>query len=455
MNEPDGARGLMPGSAQELGAVTDRLAPTNRHRKLVAAVSGLLFIDGFDLAMAGGITGALIAAKWMTIGQGALFMAATGLGGAIGNFLGGVLADKYGRQPTMRLVMVVIGVFTLLCAIATSPGWLIVFRLLSALGMGALPTICYLLMIESLPSRVRVRWTAFCGAGANLAILAAGLLSFVLLPAGAWRWMFILPGIGALCAAILCRYIPESPRWLQSVGRLKDARAVVTYLTGSHLEHNRPEAANAGASPVTEAPALPIGSVPVRPNITRNLTLAVIIALCANLSSNGTLAWLPTMLLHKGFSIKDSLGYNLIITAGVPVGTLLAALFADKLPRRVTIGLASAVCVLFTLVFSLVGTGFVALAAGFGSLLTILFTYGISVGVYIHELFPTSIRGRAVSTASSISRVGLILMPFPMSWMINNIGALAPMLFIAGLMGLLGMAVVLIGRETRGAPLDR
>jgi putative MFS transporter len=414
-------------------------------------MAAILFIDMFDLTMAGSIMGGLTGTHWMTVGQSALFLAATGLGGATGNFLGGVLADRYGRKPTMRIALLVVGVFTLLCASATSPFWLCVFRLISAFGMGALPTLCYLLMIESLPGNVRVRWTAGCGAVANVAILVAGLFAYLLVPAGDWRWMFILPGAGSLLAILLLRLIPESLLWLDLVGRRDDARAVLIYFGGDQAVVEQSKVAvNDKGKPAPPSPNVPFG----QNGLLRWLFVAIIIALCANISSNGTLAWLPTMLMHKGFSIKDSLKFNLVITSGVPAGTLLAALFADRLPRRLTIGLASAMCVLCTIVFALSQNTAIALFAGFGSLLLILFTYGIAVGVYIHELFSTSVRGRAVSTASSISRVGLILIPFPMSWLIQNVGAFAPMWVIAGLMGLLGTTVALLGRETRGMPLD-
>ncbi|MGA9912095.1 MFS transporter [Paraburkholderia sp.] len=439
----------------QIKRLLDLVPISSRHKRFVFAVSGALFLDLFDMVIAGSVVGALLAHKWLTLDQGAIFMSATSIGGAAGNFIGGIAADRYGRRPLLRTCLVIVGIFSLLCATARSPELLIGYRFLAAFGIGALPTIGALMMIETLPSRSRVRWVCYGGAIGNTSIIFVGLLGYWLLPIDGWRWMFVIPGIACIVFAACSGRIPESPRWLLAVGRTAEAEKTARYFGASEensffSQDSKALYQGGNSGNVQKAESVPIG----RSSLVYRLALAIVITVCANMASNATVSWLPTMLISKGMSVRGSLGYNLLISIGAPIGTLLAALLSDRIPRRRTIAAAAATCMCLTILFISTGEGISALAFGFGSILTNSFIFNIAIGVYIHELFPTTIRGRAVSVAVSTSRLGLILLPFLMSWLIKHYGGLTPMWVVAALMASLSIAITLFGWETSNKPLN-
>jgi putative MFS transporter len=141
----------------------------------------------------------------------------------VGSFAAGVLGDRYGRRFSYQLNLLVIGITSLAAALAPSMLWLIGFRLVMGLGLGAEIVIGYSTMSEFVPPQVRGRWIGYLAFITNTAVAASALVGYFAIPTVGWRVMFALAGVGALIVWYARKAKPESPRWLAAKGRFAEA----------------------------------------------------------------------------------------------------------------------------------------------------------------------------------------------------------------------------------------
>lgn len=430
------------------GARLDRLPMSAFHRTLLWTIGLSVFFDFFDASMAGALVGGLLSSHWSTLTDNTLFLAATGAGGVLGNVLVGWLADRFGRRPALRSCLLLVGVTTLISAGAPSMPWLIALRFLSCVGIAAIPTVGFCMLAEFLPPRIRGRWSTFGGAVANSAIIFASLAGYLLIPHGAWRWMFVIPGIASLVLWRISRRMPESPRWLEAVGRTGHAELTLRMLESEAAKSAKgvlpPPQVTAGTSEVATASAR---SFLRRPMLGR-LLFGIIIALGANVAIAGFLTWLPTMLLREGLSISSSLGRNLLITAGTPLGALLGALLADRLGRRRGLISVAGSAIVLALVFSMATAGIVSILSGFALLTALAFVVNVIYAVYLPEMFPTTLRVQGTAIAAATTKIAFIALPFAMAALLTSGGPVAAMMLIEACLITIALSVALFGSET-------
>ena len=205
------------------GHPLDGVELTRAHKLFVAIIGLAAFFDFFDLMLAGSLTAALLASHWSTLKLNAIFLSVTGIGGVVSNLSAGVLADRYGRKAVLRGALLLVGLATLASAFAPSMKALIALRLVTSLGMAAIPATGFTMIAEMLPARMRGRWTGYASIIAQLPILASAVAAYLLLPAGHWRLMLAIPGIGCVLIFFAASVLPKSPRWLEAMGRREEA----------------------------------------------------------------------------------------------------------------------------------------------------------------------------------------------------------------------------------------
>src|ERR1700722_18547153 len=187
-----------------------------------------MFLAYFDAMLQGSVLGALAASHWSTLNSNAQFISATFLGMLIGSFLAGVLGDRYGRRFTWQMNLLIIGLTSLAASLAPSMRWLIGIRLIMGIGLGAELAIGYATLSEFVPPRQRGRWIALLTLITNSAVAVSALAGYFVIPALGWRPMFAVAGLGALVVWKTRTNMPESPRWLETVGRIDEADQVMT-----------------------------------------------------------------------------------------------------------------------------------------------------------------------------------------------------------------------------------
>src|SRR5579862_4977529 len=138
-------------SRPSVAARLDRLPIGSFHRRMLLLVGAGMFIENFDATLQGGVLGALASSGWSNLNLNAAFISATFLGMFVGSFAAGVLGDRYGRRFSYQLNLLIIGITSLAAAAAPSMQWLIGFRLVMGLGLGAEIVIGYSTMSEFVP----------------------------------------------------------------------------------------------------------------------------------------------------------------------------------------------------------------------------------------------------------------------------------------------------------------
>ena len=218
--------------SSSIAARLNRLPPTRTHRHATIIAGIGTFFDLFDIFLAG-VLGAVLTQQFAL---DRLSLPAALSSAFIGMFIGAIVlgrfADRFGRRTAFLVNLGIYSAFTLAGAFSTNATMLIVTRFLAGIGIGAELTLVDAYLSELLPARLRGRYTAWAYTLGFLGIPAAGLLGRVLVPIqplgiAGWRWLFVIGSLGAVIVWFVRRRLPESPRWLESVGRTAEAEAIV------------------------------------------------------------------------------------------------------------------------------------------------------------------------------------------------------------------------------------
>src|SRR5258707_11359051 len=119
-----------------------------------------MFFEGFDIYIAASVLGATYKTGFSTLEQNGLFISITFVGMTLGALLTGFLGDRYGRQFTYQLNLIVFGAASLVSAVAPNMTTLIVLRFLMGLRLGAEVVVGYSMLAAFFPSKIRRAWTS-------------------------------------------------------------------------------------------------------------------------------------------------------------------------------------------------------------------------------------------------------------------------------------------------------
>lgn len=433
----------MSRGAATIAARVDRLALGRFHRRFIALVSLGIFFDLYDIFIVAYIGAALQQAGFLSLKQFSVFVAAGFLGMFVGTVVFGMGSDRMGRRSAFILLLLIYSVFTFADAFAPSARWLIVLRFFAGLGIGAEIIVIDTYVTEVVPSYARGRYVAITQVVGFSAVPVAAVLSRLLVPThflmSGWRWVMVIGASGATLTWWFRRRLPESPRWLESQGRIREAEAIMTALESESFslkdgsrekeegkriytedtEKAEKIADGAGTDRVgaaaeekpgtfaslrmTEEEGGSFGELWRQPYLSRTIMLVVFQAL-QTIAFYGFGNWAPTFLLKQGVSLLHSLEYTLFIAAVSPLGPLLAAWTSDRFERKWTI-------VALALLVAVFGLGFgnstaPVLVIAFGALLTLAnYWFSAAFHAYQSELFPTRLRATGVGFTYSWSRL--------------------------------------------------
>jgi len=433
------------------GARLDRLPISSFHRRILWLIGIGMFFDGFDIYVAGAVLGATLKSGFSTMGQNAQFVSVTFLGMMLGAFFTGFLGDRYGRRFTYQANLAIFGVASIASAFAPSMPVLILLRFAMGAGLGAENVVGYATMTEFVPPQSRGKWLGIVSVFVVSGLPVTGLLGTLLIPHFGWRIMFVLGGVGAMVVWYLRKALPESPRWLESIGREEEADAILRNIEMEVSTERGPLRDPLPAPPAQHSRS--IGSL-VNPVLLPRMIVGGVTLIVVNTLIFGFVTWLPTFFVQQGRSIVSSLGYSLIISLGAPLGTALGAFTADSWGRKPTIIGASVATIVVGSVYPFVDNPAILLTVGFFLMIPIYVLVAVLFAIYIPELFPTEVRMRAAGICNTFGRGATILTPFIVVALFRTYRVMGVVGFLIALLIVQIFVVLRFGVEPRKKRLE-
>ncbi len=362
----------------------------------------------------------------------------------VGALVFGSLAERYGRLPVLRLLVLVMGVLAVACAMAGDYRQLIVLRAVQGLAIGGALPVAISYINEVAPTATRGR---FFGTFQFLMISGFGLASLVstwLVPAFGWRIMF---GLGALPLLLLpfTWMLPESPRWLAARGRLDEATRSLQRLGCGDLP------AAAARTPIPgSGEKVPFAMLFAR-DVRNTSIITALLWFLTSLVSFGLLTWIPS--LYTGMfniPVAKALQYNLVVTFSVFFLPIILRASIDRIGRRPLPMVGTAIGGLALVAMIFIHHGATLWLVG----LAIIGQIGISISSmvlwpYTAETHATRIRSLALGTSSSLARGASMLTPLLVGGVIQATGS-ATLVFL-----IFGVASFAVAMLWRSAPAKR
>jgi putative MFS transporter len=427
-----------------IGARLDRLPLSGFHWRLLGLIAAGMYFDSFDIYIAGTVLAAMIHSGESTLSLNATFVSVTFIGMMTGAWLSGLLGDRFGRRFCYQFNLGIYGFASIAAALAPSIYWLIFFRLVMGVGMGAEIVVGYGTLSEFIPADWRGRFGTILNLIINTSLFLSTFLGWLIVPQYGWRWMF------------LRKSMPESPRWLASRGRTDEAREIVERIEtacGNAVSYP----ANAPEQPSTrEFYANDTGRLSdlfSRRLLTRTITaITVLVALFT--VNYAFVSWIPTFLVKQGHSVSNSLGLTAVMFAGGPIGSLIAFALAEHLGRKWGIVLFSLVCVAFGVAYPFAQSAVAITALGFAITCCIYVLSSFSVATYVPELFPTELRLRGSGLANTVGRAVSIVVPYAVASAFMRFGIAGVLTLIVATLLIQALIVGVLGAETKQRSLE-
>lgn len=416
---------MLTATPSSIAARLESLRVGRFHYRFIALVSLGEWFDMYDLFMVAYVGAALQNSGFLSLQQFSQLIAAGFLGMFVGTVLFGMTSDQIGRRTSFVAMLLIYSAFTLIGSLAHSATWLISCRFFAGIGIGAEIVVIDAYVSEMAPSHARGRFIAITQVVGFTSVPIVAVLSQVLVPThfliSGWRWVMVFGAAGALLAWYLRLGLPESPRWLESINRTREAESILDMIEGQSRA-SRTESPSTSAESALQSVKAAGSSISHRwrssrlrelwsPQYRRRTLMLIVFQTLQTLGFYGFANWAPTFLLKRGLGLLHSLNYSLLIALIAPAGPLIASFTADRLERKWTI---------FALALSIAGFGLgfaiwrsPALIVISGALVTLCSNWFSAVlHSYQSELFPTRIRATGIGFTYSWSRLSAALSSF-------------------------------------------
>jgi MFS family permease len=393
----------------DIPARLDRLAWGRFHSLVIAALGITWILDGLEVTLAGAVSGALKSSPSLHLTDAQIGLAASlYLLGAVGGALVfGALADRFGRR---RLFSVTLGLYLVATALTAFSNDFVSFalcRLLTGAGIGGEYSAINSAIQELIPARYRGRtdllvngsfWIgAALGAGGAVVLLAPGRLP----PDWGWRCAFGIGAVLGLAILLLRRFMPESPRWLMTHGRLTEAERVLAW-----IERGAVLAAPGAALPRIRLEPRSVRMVEVVRTLFRTYprrSIHVLVLMAAQAFFYNAIFFTYALVLGRFFGVADDrIGlYILPFAAGNFLGPLLLGPAFDTIGRKPMIAITYALSGLLLAGTALLFVGGVLGATGMTIAWSVVFFFASAAAssAYLSagESFPLEMRALAIA----------------------------------------------------------
>jgi putative MFS transporter len=429
-----------------VGSALDEARISSLHVKVIALIAAGYFFDVIDLIVLGSLIPDMVQSKFATAAEAGWIGSATVFGMFIGAAGQGEFSDRWGRKTVYQFNLLLFGIFTILGAFAPSVLWLGVCRFIAGLGLGGEQPLAFAYAGEYSPRRIRGRILAivhFIGGACVWPI--ASLFTLTFRDQIGWRGVWIVIGIGALIVWLFRFTLPESPRYLSTHGRGKEALDVLARLG---IAGPKEELAKSAASDTRSDPfALVFRMFPTRV-IAGMICFAAFFGVAIGLGT-----WLPNIMTEKGFTITKSLTYTFGMTLAVPCASLFMMFALDRFGRKITSVCAFVAAGLMAIVFASARSDTQLLIAGFVMIFFIQVA-GNSMQIFASEVFPTNARASGFGWAAGVGRLATAFIVPTILWIQQRWGLTTVFACLAAVLLIAAVSVTQLGPEAKRKGLD-
>ena len=440
----------------ELVARIERLPVTRRLLLLRVIVGIATFFDAYTVLAIAFALPQLVVEWTLTPAEVGMIISAGYVGQLFGAVLFGSLAEKIGRLKTLFITIVLFASMDAACLFAWSGVSMMAFRFLQGVGTGGEVPVASAYVNEFIGAEKRGRFFLLYEVIFPIGLVFAGMVGFFLVPVYGWKAMFVLGLIPSVLTIPLRWFMPESPRWLASKGRIAEADAVVKLLEKSATRHGavlrepvvRP--VDPRATAVSDWRELFRGIYLKRTLMIWGLWTSVYMI------NNGLVTWLPT-LYNQFFQLplQTSLAYGWITSGVGVVASILCALLIDKVGRKPWYATAFLVAVVPLLTLSWLGaTSAIEVLVLATATYAVLQTIAFSLFLYSVELYPTRLRAIGTGFGSAWLRAGSSIGPILVGSIMANLGIRYVFAAFAAVALAGGLVTLLFAIETKGRVLE-
>lgn len=410
---------------------------------VVAALGGFLF--GYDAAVISGTISQVTARFSLDEIQVGWFVGCALIGSIIGVLMAGKLSDRWGRKVTMLVAAVFFSVSGIACAFVGSLEQLVVARILGGIGIGVVSIVSPLYISEVSIAQYRGRLVSLYQLAVTIGFLGAYLTNFQLLhfsQSGAvlnagwmnlvfvsevWRGMLGFCSLPAILFFCIIFFIPESPRWLILKGR--DERAVRIFRK-IYLSEVEVDTQLQDTKSVVQSETKSDWKFLLQPGIFKAVLIGAAIAILGQfMGVNAVLYYGPTIFEEASLSGGDALFSQVLVGIVNVVTTIIAVFIIDKVGRKklVYYGVSGMVLSLLLIGFYFHFSESMGLPNSFLLFFFLFYVFccAISISavifVLLSEMYPTRIRGMAMSIAGFALWIGTYLVGQLTPWMLQNL----------------------------------
>ena len=443
---------------------------------VVAALGGFLF--GYDAAVISGTISQVTAHFSLDEIQVGWFVGCALIGSIIGVLMAGKLSDRWGRKVTMLVAAVFFSVSGIACAFVGSFEQLVVARILGGIGIGVVSIVSPLYISEVSIAQYRGRLVSLYQLAVTIGFLGAYLTNFQLLhfsQSGAvlnagwmnlvfvsevWRGMLGFCSLPAILFFCIIFFIPESPRWLILKGR--DERAVGIFRK-IYLSEVEVDTQLQDTKSVVQSETKSDWKFLLQPGIFKAVLIGAAIAILGQfMGVNAVLYYGPTIFEEAGLSGGDALFSQVLVGIVNVVTTVIAVFIIDKVGRKklVYYGVSGMVLSLLLIGFYFHFSESMGLPNSFLLFFFLFYVFccAISISavifVLLSEMYPTRIRGMAMSIAGFALWIGTYLVGQLTPWMLQNLTPTGTFLLFALMCAPYMLIVWKLIPETTGKSLE-
>ena len=376
-----------------------------------AALGGLLF--GFDTGVISGAIHFIKIEFNLNAYQEGFAVSNLMIACVIGALLAGPIADWTGRKKVLILCAVLFTVSAILSALPRSFTELVIARFIGGMGVGMASVVSPMYIAEISPAKIRGRLVALNQLAIVVGILLSYFSNWVLVDTGInnWRYMLVAEILPAITFLVGLFFIPESPRWLTKEGLEKEALDVLNVVAGAaNADHELQEVKKSLAEKRTSLKEL------LHPSLRRVLIVGILFSLFAHITGIDTIIYYgPIIFLESGFKTDSALLASVMIGITNLIFTFVGMAMVDKAGRK------------FLLLVGLAGMGISMMLVGFCMqsdiisakwtllwIMTYIASFAMSIGVviwvYLSEIYPTRVRGQALSVATMVLWLGNVIL---------------------------------------------